>query len=386
MAGRGQPLAHRRGRAQRDLVLGRSAAGEDGDPHGVVPVLVVRASCVVPPSGLRSGLNLPTTIVTFEPFLAFLPPVGLCSSTTPSPSGESDVLALLVDHEALPGQRRDRRRRVLAGHVGHGDLAGLLGHRERDRRARVDLRAALGALREHGARVLVVGLLVRARDLEARPPAGSTAPRRSSCRRRRGPSACGLPLETTSVTDEPLSTFWPSVGLTEIDAGPSRTVSEFSSRSEALQARPSPIARAPTRRSGPTTCGTADLRGPVGHRERHRRALLGLRPARRVLADDLALAAARRSSASVSTLEAVLAQLGLGVGLVGADDRRAPRPSACRAAAARRRARAAGHERPPAATATSARPRAARAAAAARSRVGVGLARRVERRRRHAAR
>ena len=42
---------------------------------------------VVPPSGLRLGLNLPTTIVTFEPFLAFLPPVGLCSSTTPSPSG-----------------------------------------------------------------------------------------------------------------------------------------------------------------------------------------------------------------------------------------------------------------------------------------------------------
>ena len=76
-----------------------------------------------------------------------------------------------------------------------------------------------------------------------------------------GTWTCGLPLETTSVTDEPLSTFWPSVGLTEITR-PSSTVSEFSSRSEACSPTfcNRPRAEETVR---PTTCGTATCWGPA---------------------------------------------------------------------------------------------------------------------------
>jgi hypothetical protein len=90
-----------------------------------------------------------------------------------------------------------------------------------------------------------------------------------------GTATCGLPLETTSVTDEPLSTFWPSGGLTEITL-PWATVSEFSSRSEACRP-PSTIAR------GRGDGQADDLRdrhllGDRTDRQRHGRALLGLRP------------------------------------------------------------------------------------------------------------
>src|SRR5690349_10839769 len=67
------PLANRGTRTQRF-----------SDDQGVVGVVVPP----LPPSGLRLGLNFPTTIVTFEPFFA-LPVSGVCSMTTPSPSGES---------------------------------------------------------------------------------------------------------------------------------------------------------------------------------------------------------------------------------------------------------------------------------------------------------
>ena len=59
------------------------------------------------------------------------------------------------------------------------------------------------------------------------------------------------------MTDEPLSTFWPSVGLTEMTL-PFSTVSEFSSRSEALRPAFSNRPRA-EETVRPTTCGTADL-------------------------------------------------------------------------------------------------------------------------------
>ena len=58
---------------ERDVVLGRAPAGEDGDPHGVGPGAGVGVGVgVAVPSGFSCGSSKrPTTIVTVEPFLAF---------------------------------------------------------------------------------------------------------------------------------------------------------------------------------------------------------------------------------------------------------------------------------------------------------------------------
>jgi hypothetical protein len=76
-----------------------------------------------------------------------------------------------------------------------------------------------------------------------------------------GTATCSGPLETTSVTCEPLSTFSPSPGDAEITR-PFSTVVEFSSRwldsSPAFCNRPCADLSV-----SPTTCGTATCSGPA---------------------------------------------------------------------------------------------------------------------------
>ena len=75
----GEPLAHGGGRAQRDLVLGRAPAGEDGDPHGGAPAW-----------GRRLGVvSRPTTIVTLGPSRAAPTRRRGLLDTTPSCAGSS---------------------------------------------------------------------------------------------------------------------------------------------------------------------------------------------------------------------------------------------------------------------------------------------------------
>ena len=118
VARRGQPLAHRGGRAQRDVVLGRSAAGQDGDPHGVVPVCRAGAGRRAA-LGVEVGVELADHDRHLRALLDLLAAGRALLDDHAVAVGRGDVAALLVDHEALRGQRRDRRRRVLAGHVGH---------------------------------------------------------------------------------------------------------------------------------------------------------------------------------------------------------------------------------------------------------------------------
>ena len=95
VAGLAQAVARpTRRELERDLVLGRAAAGEDGDPHGVVAVRRRRSSpaCVVRRRRLRAGRRgrpaskRPTVIVTRRAARRPCRPAGSCSSTTPSPS------------------------------------------------------------------------------------------------------------------------------------------------------------------------------------------------------------------------------------------------------------------------------------------------------------
>ena len=69
-------LAHERGGAQRYLVLGRPAAGQNGDSHGPTVAVGEGEGVAVP--------SRPTTIRTREPSGRFSSPSGDCSSTTPS--------------------------------------------------------------------------------------------------------------------------------------------------------------------------------------------------------------------------------------------------------------------------------------------------------------
>src|SRR5215210_2013642 len=75
-----QRCAHRRGRGERDLVLGRAPAGEDGESH-------------LPDGDGGWGVGAepekrPTVIVTVEPGDTRPPACGRCASTWPSLSGE----------------------------------------------------------------------------------------------------------------------------------------------------------------------------------------------------------------------------------------------------------------------------------------------------------
>ena len=71
-------LEHRPRGLERDLVLGRLAAEQDGDADALA-------------HGIGGGGGVlgsrPTVRVTVEPFAAFVPPFGLCESTIPSSAG-----------------------------------------------------------------------------------------------------------------------------------------------------------------------------------------------------------------------------------------------------------------------------------------------------------
>ena len=135
--------------SQRDVVLGRAPAGEDGDPHGVGVVGVV-APASWSAVGVRVGVEAPDDDRHRRALLGLLAARrGPGASTMPSSSGSVDVLRAscstlkpasvsVVDRVGLGCSP------VTSGTV---DRRRLLGDRERDGRALVDLRAAGRVLR-----------------------------------------------------------------------------------------------------------------------------------------------------------------------------------------------------------------------------------------------
>ena len=135
--------------------------------------------------------------------------------------------------------------------------------------------------------------------------------------------AFALPLETTSVTVAALVDLRALRRATREITWPLATESEFSSRwsptlKPALSSRPcAALQRQAGRPAGTPTCA-----GPSETVSVTVEPFLALLVAGRVLADDLALGLVGRAGDGVGG-EALLAQLGLGAGLVGADDVRA---------------------------------------------------------------
>ena len=182
VAGRAQALAHRRAARERDLVLGRAPAGEDGDPHWRRPGVASPPS--VPASGSAGGVKLPTTIVT-RAALAWpcRRPADPASSTMPSSSSLGhldDACARTL--KPASDELLDRVVLVGADGVRHVDLRGRLGDDERRPSSPWRPRRrppGPGSSTVPGSAVVV--LLLGDADLEARRPRASAAAASRCC-------------------------------------------------------------------------------------------------------------------------------------------------------------------------------------------------------------
>ena len=241
---------------------------------------------VVVPSGFSAGLNLPTTIVTLPPFLAFFPAAGLCSMTTPSPSGVGT--SRLCWSMTKPWRRALLIAAGASSPVTSGTATwlGALATVSATVVPESTWLPPLGFCESDGARVLVGRLLVRARDLE---------PGRLQGRLRLVEALADdvgdLDLRLAAGDDERdrrALVDLLALGRADRDHPALRHRVGVLLALGGLQAG---LLQSPARRGD----GQADhlrhrhLLRAVGDRQRHRRALLGLRPARRVLPDDLAL-------------------------------------------------------------------------------------------------
>ena len=165
-----QPGGHRRAAGDRDLVLGRTPAGQHDDPHGGDGVVVVRRrrrrrrGRIGIEIGVeradrdrhrRAAVELGARLRILRLHHAVL-------------VGRVDRHVLGHDLEPAPGQCLGGLVLRVADDVGHRDLVRLGRHGDRDRAAVPDLGAGPRVLAEDRARVGLRVLLLDRRDREAR--------------------------------------------------------------------------------------------------------------------------------------------------------------------------------------------------------------------------
>ena len=231
----------RRPRAPTAPELSETSCSEERPPQTTATLTAsAPASCVGLGGrgwarGSSGGSNLPTTIVTREPLLPLLAArrvlvdhhavlVERVHGLLPYPHLEARIAAAPGAPRRAPGRRR-RARPPPAGALATTSFTAL---------PLSTLPARGRVLAQHGARILVLGLLLG--DLGPQAGALERAARLvlRTCRRRPGTLTCSRPSETTSTTVRPFSSCEFSAGEVLITR-PASTVSEVSRRTSVLK-------------------------------------------------------------------------------------------------------------------------------------------------------